>query len=70
LGEVIQARPSSASRRVKTRTSLAIRKRSALTVCRTQPVSVTTAIRSSRGGLPMPMSRSSQPAPGNREPIS
>ena len=40
---MIQARPSSAWKLVNTRTSLAIRKRSAFTVCLTQPTSVTTA---------------------------
>jgi hypothetical protein len=48
-GAVIQARPSSVSPIVKTRTSLASRKRSALIVWRTQPVSLTIAMRSHCG---------------------
>jgi hypothetical protein len=69
-GDAIQARPSSASRLVKTRTSLASRKRKAFTVCRTQAVSVTTATFSHCGRLSRPSSNSAQPAPGKRQPIS
>ena len=60
-GSAIQASPSSASSLLKTRTSPAIRKRSALIIHGTHAASLTIAIRSSRDAS---MSRASQPAPG------
>src|SRR5215469_5097416 len=64
---VIQARPSDARSVANTCISPGIKKRSALTVYRIQPTSVTIATRSHGGMCSIPTLRSSHAAPGNLE---
>src|SRR5207237_872829 len=66
-GAAIQARPSDARTVANTSISPGIRKRSALTMYRTQPTSVTIATRSHGGTYSIRTLRSSHAAPGNRE---
>src|SRR5882724_9220050 len=63
----IQARPSDARTVANTWISPGIKKRSAFTVYRIQPTSVTIATRSQGGTYSIPTLRSSHAAPGNRE---
>src|ERR1700732_1300411 len=63
----IQARPSDARTVANTWISPGIKKRSAFTVYRIQPTSVTIATRSHGGNYSIPTLRSSHAAPGNRE---